>query len=118
MAATLGRSLRLLPSVAEMQVISEIRATMTTRQQQFDPDATLSAVRAARAQVRRRRTWGKSRLVPHRAELVQLRRAGGSFADLVHWLRSEKRVKVARSTVARYLAQLPEFAGQHGCSDA
>jgi hypothetical protein len=91
---------------------------MQQQQKQFDADATLSAVRAARAQVRHRRTWGKSRLVTHRAELVQLRRAGGSFADLVHWLRAEKRVKVARSTVSRYLAQLPELAGLDGDSDA
>ena len=79
-------------------------------QQEFDASATLTAIREARAVRRHRRTWGASRLAPHRAELVKLRLAGGSFADLAHWLLKEKRIKADRSTVRRYLCKLPELA--------
>lgn len=70
---------------------------------ELDPDTALAAIRALRAAVRRRCTWGKSRLVKHRAELEKLRAAGGSFADLALWLRKEKRMVVNRSTVMRFL---------------
>ena len=82
---------------------------METPQSAFDPSAALAAVREQRAAAKRRRTWGKSRLIPHRAELVKLRAEGGSFADLAHWLRKEKRTKVDSSTVRRFLQQLPEL---------
>ena len=77
---------------------------MKTQQQiQSDPAAELAKIRAVRAAARRRCTWGKSRLVKHRAELEKLRAAGGSFADLALWLRKEKRIVVDRSTVMRFL---------------
>jgi len=82
---------------------------METQQQiELDPDAAITAIRATRAAARRRCTWGKSRLVKHRAELEKLRAAGGSFADLALWLRQEKRIVVNRSTVMRFLEK------QHG----
>jgi len=82
---------------------------MKTQQQiQLDPDAALAAIHAVRAAARRRCTWGKSRLVKHRAELEKLRAKGGSFADLALWLRKEKRIVVERSTVMRFLEK------QHG----
>ena len=83
---------------------------METQQQKFDADAALAAVRAVRAVARRRTTWGKSRLAKHRSELVKMHAAGASYADLALWLRTEKRVKVDRSTVMRYLKKLPELA--------
>lgn len=87
------------------------------QQQPFDASAALAAVRQARIERRRRCTWGKSRLTPHRAELAKLRTAGASFGDLVFWLRKEKRIKVADTTVMRFLAKLPELAsakdGEH-----
>ena len=73
------------------------------QQIQLDPDAALAAIHAVRAAARRRCTWGKSRLVKHRAELEKLRAAGGSFADLAIWLRQEKRIVVERSTIMRFL---------------
>ena len=76
----------------------------------FDPAAALDAVRERRAVTRRRRTWGKSRLAPFRAELVKLRQAGGSFAELADWLRRERRVKMDASSVRRFLQKLPELA--------
>lgn len=75
----------------------------------FDPAATLAAVREHRAAAKRRRTWGRSRLTPYRAELVKLRQAGGSYADLTVWLRKAKRVKMDTSSVRRYLQKLPEL---------
>lgn len=85
---------------------------------QFNASAALEEVRERRAVAKRRRTWGKSRLTPHRAELVKLRQAGGSFADLAVWLRANKRIKVDASTVRRYLSKLPELAAlesaEHG----
>jgi hypothetical protein len=76
----------------------------------FDPAAALDGVRERRAVARRRRTWGKSRLTPYRAELVKLRQAGGSFAELADWLRRERRVKMDASSVRRYLQKLPELS--------
>lgn len=75
----------------------------------FDAAAELSKVRQLRSIAKRRRTWGKSRLVPHRAEMVKLRNAGASFADIQLWLRKERRIKVVESTVRRYLQKLPEL---------
>ena len=75
----------------------------------FDPAAELSKVQSRRAIARRRRTWGNSRLTPFRAELVKMREVGGSFQDLTVWLRTQKRLKVAESTVRRYLQKLPEL---------
>jgi hypothetical protein len=75
----------------------------------FDAAATLDTVRQARQERRHRRTWGKSKLVRHRAELVKLRQAGASLADLAHWLKTDKRMKADKSTIARYLATLPEM---------
>jgi len=75
----------------------------------FDPITALAAIREHRAAAKRRRTWGRSRLTPYRAELVKLRQAGGSFADLTVWLRKAKRVKMDSSSVRRYLQKLPEL---------
>lgn len=80
----------------------------------FDAAAALTAVRERRAAARRRRTWGTSRLTPYRAELVKLRQAGGSFADLAVWLRREKRVKMDASSVRRFLQKQPELAAPEG----
>lgn len=76
---------------------------------EFDATAALSAVRADRAMQRRRRTWGKSKLVPHRAELVKMCLAGGSYQDLAHWLKTSLRVTVNATTVMRFLNKLPEL---------
>lgn len=82
---------------------------METPQNKFDADAALSAVKTARAAARRRCTWGNSRIAKHRAELVKLRLAGASFADLALWLQKEKRMKIDRTNVRLYLIKLPEI---------
>ena len=62
-------------------------------------------VREARSVRRKRTTWGKSKLSRFQAELVKLWQAGATYADMQYWLRKEKRVKVARSTIMRFLAK-------------
>ena len=82
---------------------------MNAQPPEFDAAAVLDTVRQQREERRHRRTWGKSKLVRHRAELVKLRQAGASLADLVHWLKTDKRTLASKSTVGRYLATLPEM---------
>ena len=83
---------------------------MQTPRSDFDASAALAAIRDARAVRRHRRTWGKSRLAPHRAELARLRAAGASFADIAFWLLKQKRIKVDRSTVRRFVEKQTEPA--------
>ena len=85
---------------------------MYTQPPEFDAAAILDTVRQQREERRHRRTWGKSKLIRHRAELVKLRQAGASLADLVHWLKTEKRTQASKSTVSRYLATLPEMQAE------
>lgn len=56
----------------------------------------------------KRRQYRRSRLTRYRAELVALRDSGASYPQLAQWLRSEKRIHVAHTTVMRFLHQLPE----------
>ncbi len=72
-------------------------------ERKFNAIDVLAALRAQRAERRKRNTWGKSDLSKFQAELVQLRKVDASFADLQFWLRTEKRVKVERSTILRFL---------------
>lgn len=75
----------------------------------FDADIELADIRRQRRRARRRRHY-KSRLDRFRAEIVCLRLAGATLAEIVVWLR-RRRIKVAASTVCRYLAKLPEMGG-------
>lgn len=61
--------------------------------------------------IRQRRRYRRSRLANHQAELVALAKAGLSMAQLQLWLRRERRMKVSRSTIWRFLRQLPEWRG-------
>ena len=60
------------------------------------------------SRIRQRRRYRRSRLADHRAELVALSKLL-SLAQLQLWLRRERRVKVSRSTIWRFLRQLPEL---------
>lgn len=75
----------------------------------FDPKAELEAVRARRA-MQRRKQYRQSKLDRYRAELVALRQTGASSQDLATWLRMKHRLKIHRSSIDRFLAQLPELA--------
>lgn len=71
-----------------------------------EPAEELDRIRRRRA-ANRRQSYQRSRLDPHRAELVALRRAGASLGELREWLR-ERGVRVARSTIMRALRRWPE----------
>lgn len=72
----------------------------------FEAAAELAAIHQRRA-ISRRRLYRQSRLMPHHRELIELRAAGASIADLQLWLRRSRRVAVARSTIWRYLRAHP-----------
>ncbi len=76
--------------------------------EQFDPIAELHHIRMRRDESRRKR-FAKSKCDKYRAELVAMRQAGASAADLVEWLRLRHRIKINRSSVDRFLKSLPEL---------
>lgn len=51
--------------------------------------------------IRRRMRSTRSRLDPFRAEIIELRRAGASLAEIQMWLRTKRRTKVHRMTIQR-----------------
>lgn len=57
--------------------------------------------------IRQKRQYRRSRLDRFRAELVGLRNSGASYPELALWLR-EKRIRVAHTTVMRFLVKLRE----------
>ena len=69
----------------------------------FDAEGILLGIRESRSVRRRRATWGKSKLNKFLSELIQLRAASASYADIQYWLRKEKRMKVDRSTIKRFI---------------
>ena len=81
---------------------------MSKRAETFNAQAEVESIRARRAEARRK-LYRKSRLDKYRAELVAMKQAGASCADLAEWLRVSHRCKVNRSSVDRYLKKLPEL---------
>ncbi|MPW28250.1 hypothetical protein F9L16_04455 [Agarivorans sp. B2Z047] len=71
----------------------------------FNPESVCAALKA-QTKVIRKPSYKRStsRLDRHANELIQLRDQGNSIAELQRWLRFEKRVKVAHSTVSRWLS--------------
>ena len=51
------------------------------------------------------------------AELLALRRAGATVAQLTRWLRRERNVAVAATTVGRWLDNARRIRGIHGAGD-
>jgi len=82
---------------------------MSKSDETFDPHAEIERIRTRRAEARRKLDR-KSRLDKYRAELVAMKQAGASCADLAEWLRMSHRCKVNRSSVDRYLKKLPELS--------
>lgn len=76
----------------------------------IDPVAELERIRAQRRMCEQRRRY-VSKLDQFRQELLALRAAGGSAADLKTWLRG-KRMTVAESTVRRWLTVQSERQAQ------
>jgi len=83
-------------------------SSMSKGDETFDARAEVERIRARRAEARRK-LYRRSRLDRYRAELVAMKRAGASCADLAEWLRVQHRCKVNRSTIDRYLKKLPEL---------
>lgn len=76
----------------------------------IDATTELALIRQRRKLCRRRK-YIKSALELHRAELVELRRHGGTLAEIQLWLRLHHRLHVATSTICRYFQKLPELNG-------
>jgi len=74
---------------------------------EFDVNQELDDLRRRQA-LKRRRKYRRSRLDRFRAELVKLRKAGASLAQLQLWLK-DWRLSVSRSSILRYLHRLPEL---------
>ena len=81
---------------------------MSMNQETFNAQIEIEKIRARRNEARRK-LYRKSRLDKYRAELVAMKQAGASCADLVEWLRVNHRCKVNRSSIDRYLKKLPEL---------
>lgn len=81
---------------------------MSKREETFDAQAEVERIRTRRAEARRK-LYRKSRLDKYRAELVAMKQASASCADLAEWLRVNHRLKIHRSTIDRYLKKLPEL---------
>jgi len=67
----------------------------------FDVDDELQQLKKQTKAIRKT-GYKSSRLDKYAAELLQLKRAGASTAEITRWLRS-KRIKVAPSTTLRWL---------------
>jgi hypothetical protein len=81
---------------------------MTKNHETFNALAEVERIRIRRTEARRK-LYRKSRLDKYRSELVAMKQAGASCADLVEWLRVNHRCKVNRSSIDRYLKKLPEL---------
>ena len=74
----------------------------------FNAGDELTEIHTHRA-MQRRRLYRKSKLDRYRAEIVLLYKAGASCQDIAVWLRMKHRLKIHRSSVNRYLINLPEL---------
>ena len=81
---------------------------MSSNDTTFDARIEVERIRTRRAEARRK-MYRKSRLDKYRAELVAMRLAGASCADLAEWLRVSRRCRMHRSSIDRYLKRLPEL---------
>ncbi|WP_418115033.1 hypothetical protein RJD40_21670 (plasmid) [Vibrio scophthalmi] len=70
----------------------------------FDVQSELLILKS-QTQSMRKRSYSarKSRLDKYKYQLLELHQAGATGAELQRWLRTNKRIKVAHSTVLRWL---------------
>ncbi len=106
----LCRARKLAVHSMEHRSYLQLGATMLTPQH---AGAILDDMRARRAVVRRQR-YRSSKLTRYRAELVTMRLAGASYREIAHWLRRDHRLRVAPTTIRRYLIKLPELQEAEG----
>lgn len=69
----------------------------------FDPDLEVNKLKKQTSTIRKKR-YSKSRLDRYKGELLSLSNAGATCAELQRFLRT-KRIKVAYTTVSRWLAK-------------
>lgn len=72
--------------------------------EKFDAASELAELRAETA-VRRKRSYAqrKSRLDRYHGEIVLMYEGGGSIREIQRWLRKKKAIRVAESTVHRWI---------------
>lgn len=68
----------------------------------FDADMEVARLKERVRRRRKIRRYGQSRLDKHRIEILAIRGSGATHAEIQMWLR-ERRIKVARTTVSRWL---------------
>jgi len=73
----------------------------------LDPHKELLEIKRVR-QLQIRKRFKRNKLDPYRGELTSIYNAGGSFSDLVVWLRKQKRITVSRGSVHRIMSRWPE----------
>lgn len=70
----------------------------------FNVESELLALKAQTEAMRKRcYSARKSRLDKYKFQLLELHRSGATGAELQRWLRQNKRIKIAHSTVLRWL---------------
>jgi len=75
---------------------------------EFNTSFELDRLKALQ-KIGQRRPYRKSKLSKHRAELVKLHKAGASLRHIPTWLHYYKKIKVARSTIMRYLKKFIQW---------
>ncbi len=81
----------------------EVVCSNVESEMDFDVNAEMARLKAQTRAIRKPYYRKRSRLDSYAGELLQLRQAGCSIAELTRWLRQERRHKVDRSTVSRWL---------------
>ena len=70
----------------------------------FNVQDELSALKSQTKAIRKRSySARKSRLDKYKFELLELKKSGATCSELQRWLRQRKRIKVAHSTVLRWI---------------
>lgn len=86
---------------------SDRAARAEQRRQELRRD--LEEMRDERATKQRRKMYRESRLNRFSKDLILLRECGASYPEMTLWLKRNKNITVAHTTVMRYLAGLSEF---------
>lgn len=87
-----------------MEIVSSYNMFKVIILPEFDVESELAKLKE-QTEMQRKRPYfrRKSRLDKYHHELISLHQSGASQAELTQWLRS-KRIKVAPSTVSRWLS--------------
>lgn len=78
----------------------------------FNPEKELVIIAEVR-RVAKRKAYRVSKLNKFRSELVALRGTNASLTDIATWLRLNTCIKAERSTISRFLRNLPELQNNY-----